>query len=207
MPTLSVTFYTRPGCHLCDDAKAAMLEWATPRGFSIALREVNIDEDTEAHERFWVHIPVAMIGEVEAFRHRFDADAFERVSRENTADTKGAAIMSELADKSCVPCRGGVPPLRGEEIAPYLELLRNGWTVVAEHHLANEFKFPDFAGALALVNQIGAVAEAEGHHPDIELGWGRVGVTIWTHKIDGLTESDFVLAAKIDRLIDGGQGS
>lgn len=207
MPTLSVTFYTRPGCHLCDDAKAAMLEWATPRGFSIALREVNIDEDAEAHERFWVHIPVAMVGGVEAFRHRFDPESFERLARKIAVETRGEAVMSELADKSCVPCRGGVPPLRGEEIAPYLELLRNGWSVVAEHHLANEFKFPDFASALELVNRIGAIAEAEGHHPDIQLGWGRVGVTIWTHKIDGLTESDFVLAAKIDRLIDAGEGS
>lgn len=207
MPTLEVTFFTRPGCHLCDDAKSAMLDWATAREFSIELREVNIDQDSAAHERYWVHIPVALIGGVEAFRHRFDPDSFERVARETTVGTRGEPVMSELADKSCVPCRGGVPPLRGDEIAPYLELLRNGWSVVAEHHLANEFKFPDFASALALVNRIGAVAEAEGHHPDIQLGWGRVGVTIWTHKIDGLTESDFVLAAKIDRLIDAGHGS
>ena len=108
----------------------------------------------------------------------------------------------DLADKSCVPCRGGVPPLTEAERAPLLAALGpNGWQVVDGHHLAKEFAFPDFVSALAFVNRIGAVAEAEGHHPDLTLGWGRVGVTTWTHKIDGLTESDFVLAAKIDRAI------
>ncbi|MGK2859196.1 MAG: 4a-hydroxytetrahydrobiopterin dehydratase [Thermoanaerobaculia bacterium] len=206
MSRVSVTFYTRPGCHLCDDAKAAMIGWAHARGFSIELREVNIDEDARAHQRFWVHIPVAMIGDVEAFRHRFDPDAFERVAREVMEGTGGESKMSDLANGHCVPCRGDVPALRSEAIAPLLERLGGGWTVVGDHHLVKEFLFDDFAGALALVNRIGAVAEAEGHHPDIELGWGRVGVTIWTHKIDGLTDSDFVLAAKIDRVVDAGEG-
>ena len=106
----------------------------------------------------------------------------------------------DLADKSCIPCRGGVPPLTEAERAPLLAALGpNDWNVVDGHHLAKEYKFPDFASALAFVNRIGAIAEAEGHHPDLTLGWGRVGVTTWTHKIDGLTESDFVLAAKIER--------
>lgn len=108
--------------------------------------------------------------------------------------------MSELASQSCVPCRGGVPPLRGEPLQQLAAQLGGGWRVQGEHHLAKEFLFPDFACALAFVNHIGALAEAEGHHPDLYLAWGRVGVTIWTHKIDGLTESDFVLAAKIDQL-------
>ncbi len=103
--------------------------------------------------------------------------------------------MSELAAQHCVPCRGGVPPLTEEQIAPLLAQLP-GWKVVDGHHLTRTFRFPDFVQALAYVDQIGAVAESEGHHPDIYLTWGQVRVDIWTHKIDGLTESDFVLAAK-----------
>jgi 4a-hydroxytetrahydrobiopterin dehydratase len=107
--------------------------------------------------------------------------------------------MSDLAQKTCVPCRGGVPPLKGEEL---LALARQveGWQVVEEHHLAKTFKFPDFVTALAFVNKVGELAEEQGHHPDIYLAWGKVEITIWTHKIDGLTESDFILAAKIDTL-------
>lgn len=107
--------------------------------------------------------------------------------------------MSELANRTCVPCRGGVPPLAGAELE---ELSRQvpGWDVVNEHHLRRTFRFGDFRQALDFVNRIGELAEEQGHHPDIALGWGRVEVTIHTHKIDGLTESDFILAAKIDRL-------
>ena len=112
--------------------------------------------------------------------------------------------MSDLADRSCVPCRGGVPPLRGEALAQLRDALGGGWSVEGEHHLTKEFRFADFVHALALVNRIGAVAEAEGHHPDLELGWGRVAVKIFTHAIDGLAESDFVLAAKIDRVANEG---
>jgi 4a-hydroxytetrahydrobiopterin dehydratase len=108
--------------------------------------------------------------------------------------------MSEaLADKKCVPCRGGVPPLRGEELKKLHENIPE-WEVVSEHHLHREFRFPDFKQALDFVNRVGAIAEQEGHHPDILLAWGKVGITLWTHTIDGLTESDFILAAKIDRL-------
>jgi len=107
--------------------------------------------------------------------------------------------MSELAAKTCVPCRGGVPPLRGAE----LDALRKqvpDWDVVNEHHLHRTFKFPDFRQALDFVNRAGALAEEQGHHPDILLAWGKAEVTLWTHKIDGLTESDFIMAAKIDQL-------
>lgn len=104
-----------------------------------------------------------------------------------------------LADQHCVPCRGGVPPLQGEELKK-LESQVEDWEVVGEHHLARVFQFPDFRTALEFVNRVGAVAEEEGHHPDLYLAWGRVEVMTWTHKIDGLTESDFILAAKIDRL-------
>jgi 4a-hydroxytetrahydrobiopterin dehydratase len=104
---------------------------------------------------------------------------------------------NDLANRSCVPCHGGVPRLGGAEIEQFMGELR-GWEVVDEHHLKKSYTFPNFRQALALVNRIGEVAEAEGHHPDISFGWGRVELTIYTHAIDGLSESDFILAAKID---------
>lgn len=107
--------------------------------------------------------------------------------------------MSKLREQSCIPCQGGVPPLAAAEMAP-LHAQVPQWSIENSHHLRREFRFPDFADALAFVNQVGALAEAEGHHPDLHLSWGKVAVTIWTHKINGLTESDFVLAAKIDAL-------
>ncbi len=107
--------------------------------------------------------------------------------------------MSELSRKTCVPCRGGVPPLRGEEIQPLIEQVP-GWRVVDEHHLEKEYSFSDFQIALDFVNRAGSIAEKQGHHPDIYLSWGKAGVKIWTHKINGLTESDFILAAKIDQI-------
>ena len=106
--------------------------------------------------------------------------------------------MTGLAEKTCVPCRGGVPPLTADEIQPLRAQVQD-WVVVNNHHLEREFKFPDFKSALEYVNKAGAIAEEQGHHPDIFLAWGKVRITIWTHKIDGLTESDFILAAKIDR--------
>jgi len=107
--------------------------------------------------------------------------------------------MSKLSSKTCVPCRGGVPALAGKELQTLSGEVPQ-WSVVAGHHLTRAFKFPDFAQALAFVNRVGAIAEEQGHHPDILLTWGKAEVTIWTHKINGLTESDFILAAKIDQL-------
>ncbi len=107
--------------------------------------------------------------------------------------------MSDLAVKTCVLCRGGVPPLKGEELTS-LQKQVDGWNVFEEHHITKTFKFPDFRKALEFVNRVGELAEEEGHHPDIFLAWGRVEITIWTHKINGLTESAFILAAKIDQL-------
>ena len=107
--------------------------------------------------------------------------------------------MSDLASRECVPCRGGVPPLEGGEIETLLKEL-DGWEVVEGHHLAKSFEFENFRDALALVNRASRLAEEQGHHPDISFGWGYARFTIWTHKIDGLTESDFILAAKIDRM-------
>lgn len=108
-------------------------------------------------------------------------------------------MAQALADKTCVPCRGGVPPLKGEELQSFSKQVPD-WQVTSEHHLHREFRFPDFKQALDFVNRVGAIAEEQGHHPDILLTWGKVGITIWTHKVDGLTESDFILAAKINRL-------
>ena len=105
--------------------------------------------------------------------------------------------MSELAEKSCTPCRGGVPTLPDEEARRLLTQL-NGWTFEQGFHLTRTFKFPDFARALAFVNAVGEIAEQQGHHPDMHLAWGKVQVEVWTHKINGLTESDFIFAAKVD---------
>jgi len=107
--------------------------------------------------------------------------------------------MSVLAQKTCIPCRGGVPPLKGEELDALQEKLGNGWQIINEHHLEKEYIFADFRQALDFTVKVGEVAENQDHHPDIYLVWGKVKLTIWTHKIDGLTESDFILAAKADQ--------
>ncbi|HEX9161746.1 MAG TPA: 4a-hydroxytetrahydrobiopterin dehydratase [Thermoanaerobaculia bacterium] len=112
-----------------------------------------------------------------------------------------AASTSSLADEQCVPCRGGVPALKGRELHGVARELGGGWRVIDEHHLEKEFRFPDFEQALSFTNAVGAIAERQGHHPDIHLAWGKVAIDIWTHKVDGLTRSDFVLAAKIDRIL------
>jgi 4a-hydroxytetrahydrobiopterin dehydratase len=114
-------------------------------------------------------------------------------------------MSSELATRSCIPCQGGVPPLHHEEQQRLLAQLTDGWKVIQGHHLENEYLFEDFRHALAFTNHVGEIAEAAGHHPDLYLAWGKVRVTIQTHKIDGLTESDFILAAKIDA-IGAGRG-
>ena len=106
--------------------------------------------------------------------------------------------MSDLAKKECVPCKGGVPPVKGGELAALHAQLGGDWKVVDEHHLEKSYEFADFKGAWDFTNRVAELAEEQGHHPDIYLAWGKVKLTIWTHKIDGLTESDFVFAAKAD---------
>jgi 4a-hydroxytetrahydrobiopterin dehydratase len=101
----------------------------------------------------------------------------------------------------CVPCKGGIPPLTHDEIRPYLSDLGNEWEVVDDHHLAKTYRFKNFREALAYTNRVGELAEEVGHHPDIELAWGRVRLTVFTHKIGGLHEADFVFAAKADRAL------
>jgi 4a-hydroxytetrahydrobiopterin dehydratase len=110
--------------------------------------------------------------------------------------------MNGLAEKECVPCKGEVSPLKGGELAKMLKELDNGWEVRQEHHLEKEYKFKDFRQALDFTNRVGALAEDQGHHPDIYLAWGKVKLTVWTHKIDGLTESDFIFAAKADQVLE-----
>jgi 4a-hydroxytetrahydrobiopterin dehydratase len=105
----------------------------------------------------------------------------------------------DLAKKDCVPCKGGVPPLQDTVLKELLSELDQGWQIINGHHLEKTYLFGDFLGALGFTNAIGEIAEAQGHHPEIHLAWGRVTLSIWTHKIDGLVESDFILAAKADR--------
>lgn len=108
-------------------------------------------------------------------------------------------MASELAQKECIPCKGGIPPLKGKDVSNLLEKLGNGWKVIDEHHLEKEYTFPNFRQALDFTIRIGELAEAQFHHPDIYLAWGKVKLMIWTHKINGLTESDFIWAAKADQ--------
>lgn len=111
--------------------------------------------------------------------------------------------MDKLSDGKCVPCEGGVPPLRGEQLEKLKAQLDEeapGWDLRDAKHLEKTFKFEDFKTALEFVNRVGAIAEAEGHHPNFELGWGFAKVMLWTHAIEGLSDNDFILASKIDEI-------
>lgn len=112
--------------------------------------------------------------------------------------------MSELANQKCIPCTGDVPALKGRDLTRLLGKLGNGWGCIREHHLEKKYDFPDFRQALAFTSRVGELAEQQGHHPDIHLAWGKVVLTVWTHKIDGLTESDFIFAAKADQELGRG---
>lgn len=105
--------------------------------------------------------------------------------------------MNDLTKRRCTPCEGGTPKLEGEELERYAAMLPS-WSVVEGSRIEKEYRFPDFVQALAFVNRLGEAAEAEGHHPDVFLAWGKVKVTLWTHAIGGLSENDFILAAKAD---------
>jgi 4a-hydroxytetrahydrobiopterin dehydratase len=201
MREVNVTLYTRGGCSLCEKAKATILA----SGYALCLTEVDIDGDPELVRRYNDDVPVVHIDGMEAFRHHVDPHGFAMVIARRSALVAAPAAPSSapaslLAGEKCVPCRGGVPSLQGEELRVLMSELGGDWKVVDEHHLEKELTFPDFATALSFTNRVGAVAEEEGHHPDIHLAWGKVRLTIWTHKIDGLTRSDFVLAAKIDAI-------
>ena len=105
---------------------------------------------------------------------------------------------SELASKHCVACTKETPPITGKALEEMKKKLGGGWQVVDGKRLEKSYKFKDFVGALAFTNRVGAIAEAEGHHPEITLGWGKVSLELWTHIINGLSEADFILAAKSD---------
>ena len=107
----------------------------------------------------------------------------------------------ELARKKCLPCEGGVPALDAAAVKQLLGQLDDDWWAVDARRIECEYRFADFASALAFVNRVGELAESEGHHPDILLGWGRARIMLWTHAVDGLTENDFILASKIEKLI------
>ena len=109
---------------------------------------------------------------------------------------------SDLASRKCTPCQGDEPPLKGEALNELSDRLGNDWEVVDEDHIEKEYELKDFQSALDFTNSVGAIAEEQGHHPDIELGWGRVQLNIKTHKIDGLSENDFILAAKADEAFE-----
>lgn len=128
--------------------------------------------------------------------------AYDGCEVERSGHGKGTSVVSHLADMKCVPCRGGTPPLTPEQSAPLLVQL-DGWRVEENKKLIKSFRFKNFAQAVEFVNAIAAVAEAEQHHPDLYVRWGETRVYLWTHKIDGLSESDFVMAAKINRLYAG----
>lgn len=115
--------------------------------------------------------------------------------------------MSELALMECIPCKGGIPPMTPEQIGPWLERLGGKWEVLEDRRLHKEFRFRDFREALAFTNRVGELAENVWHHPDLVLAWGKVEVTLWTYKIGGLSETDFVFAAKVDALEDESRAS
>jgi 4a-hydroxytetrahydrobiopterin dehydratase len=190
--THEVTFYTRRDCPLCDAAEAAVRAATVLHHLPLSISLVDIDDDPTLQAKFTNDVPVIYVDGVEAFRHRVTAD-------ELAAWIAKREPRRSLAQETCVPCRGGVPPLKGAELTALAKELGGDWRIVDEHRLEKEFTFPDFAQALAFTNRIGAIAEEQGHHPDIYLAWGNVRVTIWTHKAGGLTRADFVLAAKMDQ--------
>jgi len=107
-------------------------------------------------------------------------------------------MKTELTAKKCRPCKEDTPPLKGEAIKKLQQELGDHWKVIGEHHLEKEYSFKNFREALDFTNRVGAIAEQEQHHPDIFLGWGKVKLDLWTHNIGGLSENDFILAAKAD---------
>ena len=127
----------------------------------------------------------------------------KRSRRKSKADKTILTFGDErlaLHEKKCIPCQGGIPSLTLQEIEPYMEQIHADWILIADHHIERVFSFGDFKNALDFVNDVGEICEQENHHADFELSWGRVKIMIWTHKIDGLNEADFILAAKIDNI-------
>jgi 4a-hydroxytetrahydrobiopterin dehydratase len=110
-------------------------------------------------------------------------------------------MTEKLTAKKCKPCKEGTEPLKGDALTDLEKQISSDWNLVDEHHLEKTYEFDDFKQALDFTRRVGEVAEAEGHHPDIYLAWGKVEIKVWTHKVDGLTESDFIFAAKADAVL------
>jgi len=177
---MQVTFYTRRDCPLCDKAKAAI----RASGVDVELVEVDIDEDPELQRQFTDDVPVIYIDGREAFRHFVHPQAFAAYAR---------GVSAKLAfDRA---------PLEFDEIRALTSHLQPGWVYYNAHDLRREYKFADFAEALAFTNRIGAIAEELDHHPEITLGWGRVQVVTWTHSAQSVTRADFILAARVDSVV------
>lgn len=178
---MNVTFYTRSDCPLCDKAKAAI----RASGASIELVEVDIDGDPDLHRRFTDDVPVVYIEGKEAFRHFVHPQAF-------AAYVRGVQQKPATVDRT---------PLHHDEIRALLTHLHPSWIYYNAHDLRREYKFANFAEALAFTNRVGAIAEELDHHPDIELGWGRVLVMTRTHTPEGISRADFLLASRVDTLV------
>lgn len=110
------------------------------------------------------------------------------------------AMVITLAEKRCVPCEGGVPTFTKTQITKYTHQLQKGWQVVGDKKLQKEFKFKNFVETMGFVNQVALIAQAEDHHPDMQVSYSKVVIELWTHAVGGLSENDFILAAKIDQL-------
>ena len=207
MNELEIVFYTRKECSLCDKAKRVVMDVAGKFEGRVTLKEIDIDTHEDLRLRLNDRVPLVFLGDRQLFKHRIDPEMLERHIQSALRpmswrpawwqfSRKGKSMA--LTEEQCVPCRGGVPALKGQELQALQRELGGDWNLVDEHHLSKEFRFPDFKEALAFTNAVGAIAEEQGHHPDIYLAWGKVRIEVWTHKIDGLTRSDFVLAAKVD---------
>ncbi len=109
-------------------------------------------------------------------------------------------MNNDLTKEKCLLCRGSDKPLKGDHLAHFVAKLPENWELIEEHHIEKKFTFKNFQEALKFVNRVGELAESEGHHPDILLSWGKVVIKLWTHKMKGLSQNDFILAAKCDAL-------
>jgi 4a-hydroxytetrahydrobiopterin dehydratase len=178
---MQVTFYTRRDCPLCDKAKAAI----KASGAAVELVEVDIDADPELHRRFTDDVPVIYIDGREAFRHFVHPQAF-------AAYVRGAS-QAPLADDRTA--------LEYDEIRALMNHLQPGWVYYNAHDLRREYKFANFAEALAFTNRVGAIAEELDHHPEILVGWGKVQIMTWTHSAQGISRADFILAARVDSVV------
>jgi 4a-hydroxytetrahydrobiopterin dehydratase len=177
---MQVTFYTRRDCPLCDKAKAAI----RASGVDVELIEVDIDDDPDLQRQFTDDVPVIYVNGKEAFRHFVHPQAFASYAR---------GVSGTLAfDRT---------PLEHDEIRALMSHLQAGWVYYNAHDLRREYKFANFAEALAFTNRIGAIAEELDHHPEITLGWGRVQVVTWTHSAQSVTRADFILAARVDSVV------